>query len=265
MSVRHPSFRVLRGLLAIPLVLAGCAQQPRHHANDSFDRIDRDLQTAVDSHAGKPAASGAKATAADALLPPLAMELPKPAAAVVEPRFDLTVSNAPAAQVFMAIVSGTRYSMLLPADLAGTLSVSLKDVTVPEALEAIRELYGYDFRVSGTRVYVQPNTLQTRVFQVNYLAGRRQGMSDLRVTTSSISAAQAPGGSAAGQPAPGTSSTRLGADSSRVSTSTDNDFWADLKAALGALVGSEGGRSVVLNPSSGVIVVRGMPQDIRGV
>ena len=33
---------------------------------------------------------------------------------------------------------------------------------------------------------MQPNTVQTRVFRVNYLPGRRQGTSDIRVTSSSI-------------------------------------------------------------------------------
>ena len=83
-------------------------------------------------------------------------------AVAAEPRFDLAVSNAPAAQVFMAIVKDTRYSMLLPPDLPGKVTINLKDVTVREALEALRELYGYEYRIDGKRVYVQPQGLQTR-------------------------------------------------------------------------------------------------------
>ena len=81
-----------------------------------------------------------------ALLPPLQVEAPK-APRVSEQRFDLSVTNAPANQVFMALVSGSRYSMLLPPDLSGNITVSLKDVTVRESLDSIRDLYGYDFRV----------------------------------------------------------------------------------------------------------------------
>ena len=97
-----------------------------------------------------------------------------------EERFDLNVNNAPAAQVFMAIVSGTRYSMLVHPDIKETISVNLKSVTINEALEAVRELYGYEYKVQGTRIYVQPVTIQTRLFQVNYLAGRRVGRACLR-------------------------------------------------------------------------------------
>jgi len=63
-----------------------------------------------------------------------------------EQRFDLNVSNAPASQVFMAIASGTRYSMVVHPEVTGIVSVNLKDVTIGEALDALRELYGYEYR-----------------------------------------------------------------------------------------------------------------------
>jgi len=65
-----------------------------------------------------------------ALLPPLRAEIPKVPGAPVEPRFDLVVNSAPARQVFMSIVSGTRYSMIVNPAVGGTLSLNLKDVTV---------------------------------------------------------------------------------------------------------------------------------------
>jgi len=111
------------------------------------------------------------------------MGMPSVAGVDLEPRFDLNVSNAPAAQVFMSIVSGTRYSILLHPEVSGVISVSLKDVTVEETLSAIRELYGYEFRAEGTRIYVQPAGMQTRIFQVNYPPGQRRGTTDLRVTS----------------------------------------------------------------------------------
>src|SRR5205807_8307888 len=107
--------------------------------------------------------------------------------------------SAPARQVFMSIVSGTRYSMIVNPAVGGTLSLNLKDVTVREALEAIREVYGYEFRVDGSRIYVESAGLQTRVFQVNYLIGLRSGRSDVRVSSGAISGAAQQGG--AGAPA----------------------------------------------------------------
>jgi MSHA biogenesis protein MshL len=110
-----------------------------------------------------------------ALLPPVQMGMPSVPGIELEQRFDLAVTNAPASQVFMSIVAGTRYSMLVHPGVTGAISVNLKDVTVEEALAAIRDLYGYEYRIEGTRVLVQGAGLQTRMFKVNYLPGQRVG------------------------------------------------------------------------------------------
>ena len=60
-----------------------------------------------------------------ALLPPLRMEMPAVQGRPMDPRFDLSVNNAPAAQVFMSIVSGTRYSMLLNPEVSGTIGTGV--------------------------------------------------------------------------------------------------------------------------------------------
>lgn len=208
------------------------------------------------------------AAAENSLLMPLTVEMPQQENS--EPRFDLSVVNAPAAQVFMAIVTGTRYNMLVGPDVTGSITVNLKDVTVKEALESIRELYGYEFSVMGKRIAIQPNSLQTRVFQVNYLASRRQGATELRVTSSSIAGGgPAATGSAAtpasGQAAPvGGGNTTGNNTTSRVQTSSDTDFWKDIKSALDTIVTGDGS-SVVVNSISGVLVIRGLPGQLRSV
>ena len=199
-----------------------------------------------------------------ALLPPVQMGMPSIAGVDLEPRFDLNVSNAPAAQVFMSIVSGTRYSILLHPEVSGVISVSLKDVTVEEALSAIREQYGYDYRAEGTRIYVQPAGLQTRVFQVNYLPGQRRGITEVRVTSGAVTdtaqgAATSPGA------APTTTTSSRAQETSRVTTQTQADFWPDLRSALLAIVGTGEGRSVIVTPQSGVVVVRALPEQLRSV
>ena len=57
--------------------------------------------------------------------------------AAAQARFDLSVNNAPAAQVFMQIGSGTPYNMLVSPEVSGNISITLKDTTVLEALESI--------------------------------------------------------------------------------------------------------------------------------
>jgi MSHA biogenesis protein MshL len=246
------------------LVLGACATPPRPSGQVLDSINDVLLKSATERKA--------PATVSDnSLMPPL---MPQATVEVAEPesRFDLSVINAPATQVFMALVSGTRYSMLLPPDVGGSLTINLKDVTLHEALDTIRELYGYEYRFQGKRIFIEPNTVKSRVFKINYLASRRQGSSDLRVAGSAIasstSSASTTVASTPGQAVPAgtasTSSTRS-SDTSRVSMTTDNDFWGDLSRALTAIVGSTEGRSVVLNPSSGVVLIRALPVELRNV
>jgi MSHA biogenesis protein MshL len=201
-----------------------------------------------------------------ALLPSLTVEMPKVDGRPIEPRFDLVVNGAPANQVFMAIVSGTRYSMVVHPSIKEAISVNLKDVTVFEALDTIREMYGYEYKLQGSRILIQPIGLQTRVFQINYLMSQRKGRTEVRVTSGAISDSPGANQGAAGTPV---TSTGTGAghamESSKVTTTSENDFWADIGAALRAIVGAEGGRNVVMSPQSGVVVVRAYPAELRGV
>jgi MSHA biogenesis protein MshL len=212
-----------------------------------------------------------------ALLPPLRMEMPSVEGLPIDPRFDLSVNNAPAPQVFLSLVSGTRYSMLVNPEVAGTISVNLKDVTIGEALDSLRELYGYEYRIAGSRIFVHPAGLQTRIYRVNYLVGQRRGSSNLRVQSGSLTdtagttGAPTPSSSATPFPPSGAGGQTSGGgatrsdDSSRVSTNTLSDFWGELRSALMSIVGSSGGRNVVVTPHSGVVLVRAFPQELRSV
>jgi MSHA biogenesis protein MshL len=199
-----------------------------------------------------------------ALLPPMQLGMPSAPGLELESRFDLTVTNAPAQQVFMSIVAGTRYSMLVHPGVSGAISVNLKDVTVEEALSAIRDLYGYDYKVEGTRVFVQPAGLQTRIFQVSYLPSQRRGMTEVRVQSGAVTDTTAGPTTTAGATTTGASTSRS-LESARVRTEQASDFWVDLRTALVAIVGAEPGRSVVVSPQSGVVVVRALPGELRAV
>lgn len=252
--------RVSIGLCAGLLLLAGCAAPTARI--QTADAIRHEMNQSVQDNV-KPSRVD---EVNNALLPPLAMIMPRVGAKPLETKFDLTVNNTPANQVFMAIVSGTRYSMLLHPDVGGSVSLNLKDVTVFEALEAIREMYGYEYKLDGSRIYIQPLSLQTRLFQVNYLTALRAGSSSLSVQSTSGGTGSA--GNSANPTSPATASSGGGgAGSSNVTTTTNAkaNFWGELEASLKAIVGNENGRSVVINSMSGVIVIRAMPDEMRSV
>ena len=254
-------------LTAVAFVLAqfaGCAQVK---SKPVLPEIQNELRQATQTRTTQPLPPAVAA----ALAPRL--DLPKPAATPLEPRFDLAVNAAPAQQVFMGIASGTRYSMLLHPEVAGTLTVNLKDVTVPEALSAIRELYGYDYRIDGARIFVQPLTAQTRFYAIDYPIALRRGTSELRVISGSIADSGGKSGGASGSS--GGSSGSQQVDSSRVVTQLASDFWNEVLTSTALLIGCTpasgaapacpAGRNVVASPHSGMLAVRAPAAEHRQV
>jgi MSHA biogenesis protein MshL len=250
------------------LALAACSNQ-HSRRGEAFDRAGQEIDAAANSKANRSKGD----VLGQAMVPPLQIDQPAPAKP--EPRFNLAVNNAPVGQVLNALVSGTHYSMLFPPELSGSVSLNLKNTTVREALDTLRDVYGYDYRVQGNRIFVQPNTVQTRMFKINYLANRRVGVSDMRVTGSSPTTSN---------PVPNTTGTGTGGgtmptvpggtmgnpaqravDSARVQTTSDYDFWKELGTALNTIVGNHDGRNVIINPTSGVVLVKAAPAELKGV
>lgn len=275
---KHLSIAVLT-----TLILSGCQTAPKR---DTYNQIGAEVDSAL--NAKPPAASQADAVAS-ALLPPVAQlteQLPK-ARAVLEERFNVSFNNVPVQQFYNSIVAGTRYNMLINPEVTGNITANLKDVTLFEALEAIRELYGYDYKIDGTRIYIRPLTMQTKMFKVNYLTATRKGVSSLRVSSTSVANA---GTSSSGNNNSGNgnnsndnsgnngnnngnngdnsggSRSQSQRDAASVQTTSASDFWVELKTALDAIVDSgTDGRSVTISPQSGVIVIRAMPDALRNV
>jgi MSHA biogenesis protein MshL len=228
------------------------------------------VQTLINSPAAAAVAARNTPAPLAAVSPP---PEPLPAAAPAparpsEPRIDLIVNNAPARDVFLALGADGRFNVLVHPDLAGTVSVTLRRVTLQEALEALRDVYGYDFRVEGRRITVFPPTLQSRVFVINYLIGQRSGRSDVRVSSGAAPANGANNGSAStGGANPGSSATSGSSqpDSSQISTQTKNDLWGELGDAVRTMIGNKEGRSVIVSPQAGLLAVRALPNEMRQV
>lgn len=184
-------------------------------------------------------------------------------------RFDIQVNDAPARSFFQSLVNGTSENLMVHPDVAGRVSLSLKQVTLEQTLVAMRELYGYDFRRTAAGYLILPATVQTRLFHVNYLDLQRHGVSKTRVSSGQITQGSntqyggAGGGSEKSEDEKGRPSVDI--SGTAVSTSNDSDFWSGLETDLKMIIGSDVGHSVVINRQSGVVMVRGMPQQLRDV
>jgi len=266
-----PRLLGLAGLMAELLAFGGCASV----ATDGPTALPRTtpLQAVLQNPANEAATTPRPAApVAVAPAPAAPVAAPPVAAAPSEPRFDLIVNNAPARDVFLALAADGRYNMLTHPELAGSISVTLRRVTMREALEALRDVYGYDIKVDGRRITVYPPTMQSRVFVVNYLPTQRNGRSEVRVSSGS-STAQNSGnnnnnsGNANGNNGSNgngsNSSTQM--ESTQLTTQSHSDLWGELGDAIKTMIGTAGGRSVILSPQAGMVAVRAMPDELRQV
>jgi MSHA biogenesis protein MshL len=243
-------------VVAMPLLLAAC-HTPYGWSERTGDEMDSALTQA--RTASKPEVP---AQVSQALLPPMEIKLPEGKSQPLEPRFDLSIANAPARQVFLGLVEDTKYSVVLPPDLRGTVTLNLKGATVPEAFDVLRRAHGYEFRRDGERFYVLGREMQTRLFKVDYLNLVRKGRSDTRVSGGGIGQRTSGTGSTSSSSS-STGQSGTGFSNINVETQSQSDFWKDLQVTLAALVGTDGGRRVVVNPETGVVVVRAMPDELR--
>ncbi|MYM84533.1 pilus (MSHA type) biogenesis protein MshL [Duganella sp. FT50W] len=269
-------------LVTTALLLSGCQTAS---TRDTYDKISGEVRAA----AAKPSVVTQNEAVSAALLPPvsqLGVQLPK-ARAVLEERFNVSFNNVPVQQFYNSIVAGTRYNMLINPEVTGNITANLKDVTLFEALDAIRELYGYDYKVEGTRIYIRPLTMQTKMFKVNYLTAVRKGESSLRVNSTSVANSGNNNNNQGGgsnnnsnnngnnngnnnnrnnNNDPNNPNGQSQRDSANVATVSESDFWLELKTSLEAIVAiGKDGRSVTISPQSGVIVIRAMPDELRNV
>ncbi|HET7306368.1 MAG TPA: pilus (MSHA type) biogenesis protein MshL [Gammaproteobacteria bacterium] len=262
----------MTGRIALLLVLAGalaaCTTLPGPSARDSAHHA---LQQAATQQYKPPPPPAA---VSEALLP--TVTAPQPETAATEEHFDVAVNKVPARTFFMGLVKGTHYNMVVPPDLKGKISLRLKNVTVPGVMDIVRSEYGYEFQRHGNTFLVLPETLKTRIFQVDYLNISRKGTSQTRVTSGETT--ERPYGNQAygaygrsglygngGAPNNGNGNNNHTDVSTYIHTQTESDFWTDLKSSLTAIVGAANGRQVVVNADSGVIVVRALPAELHNV
>lgn len=253
--------------LASIFCLAACSIVSPPRDNSTLEKINTEMKRATAPR--EPSIDAVVPPAVSlSLLPPVNSKLVVPRASKkqLEQRFDLVVNDSPISQVLLGIVADTRYSIMirpkspqsttpavavpLPAasGLTDKVTINLKDITMFDALDAIREVYGYDYTIEGSRIYVQQPELQTRLYQVNYIIGQRQGVSDLKVIggasgggSSSSSGSSGSGGTSAsgGSSGSGSGSGYSSVQASALSTVAKSDIWGEVEDALRTTLGCQ--------------------------
>lgn len=186
------------------------------------------------------------------LIPPVV--LPESA----EERFDVVANKVPATAFFNSLVDGSGFNLVVHPEVSGSITLNLNNVTVREALSAVRDLYGYDFSESGYGIQILPKTLQTRIFPINYLNVRRLGRSGMRVSSGTVS----DGNADSDDNSEGVTGT---SNSSEVETSSGSEFWQELNHTLSLMVNRDEDAQVVVDAHAGLVIVRALPTTMNQI
>lgn len=194
--------------------------------------------------------------------------------------FNISVHDVNAHDFFMSLVVDTEENMVVHPDVTGAISLELKNVTVPQVLDAVQKVYGYDYSKTDIGYIIYPATLQTKIFKIDHIDLLREGSSNTRVSSGQISDGNRSNRSGSNMQANAGGQTTASnlTSGSWITTSSKTDFWDELQHSLTAivdvssignnpdeLVNQKTGSKVVINKQTGIVVVRANPTQMREV
>lgn len=207
----------------------------------------------------------------------------------VSERFNVVANNENARDFFNNLVAGTDYGVIISPQVEGQISINLPNVSISDVMEVVEEMYGYQITRRDRVFQIQPAGLQTRIFSIDYLNVSRTGNSSASITSGGASAGGAGAGGAAGGfggatggvggvtggfggatggfggaaggfggaaggiggAAGGATGGAAGGGGGQVSTTTQTDFWTDIKETLEGMLGVESTSSTANAPAAG--------------
>ncbi|ASK67810.1 pilus (MSHA type) biogenesis protein MshL [Shewanella bicestrii] len=202
-----------------------------------------------------------------------------------ERRIDVSAHDVDARVFFPSLVQGTPFSVAVHPDVQGTISLSLKGVTLSEAIQVVEDIYGYEVSREGRILRVFPAGMRTETFPLNYLYMERDGLSLTSVSSGRISDnnnsnnnnsnnnnsnnGNFGNNSNNNNSSNGNYGNNNNSDSTNgtfIRSRTKTDFWGELKETLSAIIGDTGGgRQVVVTPQAGLVTIRAYPNELRQV
>ncbi|WP_219614995.1 pilus (MSHA type) biogenesis protein MshL [Aeromonas salmonicida] len=209
----------------------------------------------------------------------LQMNRPPQAISMPEQRLRIAAHDVEAVEFFGSLFKGSRYSVAVHPGVGGLVSVELKDVTLPEVLAVVGDMYGFDVQRKGNVFHVYPAGLRTETIPVNYLMMSRRGLSRTSVSTGGVTANDNNSNNGGinsssnaeissnqnGTGISSNSSTQTTSNGTQIETGTNSDYWTDLRTSLEMLIGSGDGRAVITSPQAGLVTIRAYPKELKAV
>jgi len=186
-----------------------------------------------------------------------------------EERFDISVQDVQITSFLLGLVNSTPYNIIVSPDLTFEISLQLKDVTIPDVLYTLTQIYPIVIEKNNNLFLATSAETTTAIYNVDYLNIQRSGESKTSISGQSISSGQSSsGGQNSGNQSSGGSAAngRTGnnnvqqTNSSNVETKSETDFWKELTLSLNLIIKSEDKANIVVSPHAGLVVVRSLPK-----
>jgi MSHA type pilus biogenesis protein MshL len=180
--------------------------------------------------------------------------------------------------ILLAFSKESAYNIIIDPEMSGKVTIDLKRVTIKEALDAILTPLGWTYRIDGQFIKILRPQMETRLFTLNYIATKRSGKREIYVSTGGgLQTAGLPGQQTTGGPGARTGYSDL--------VSVDEmDLWNEIQKGLEAMIFESGevkipsekekanwtrvdekGKRLIINKSSGVIMVTDYPLNLNKI
>ena len=196
--------------------------------------------------------------------------------------FSIYARDSNIQDVLLAFSKESELNMVIDPELSGKVTIDLKRVTLKEALDAILSPMGWTYHTDGKFIKILRPQMETRLFTLNYMATKRSGKREVYVSTST-------GGGLQTSTLPG-QQTALSPGNARTGYTDlisidEMDLWKEIQKGLEAFIfGSveekevpsekekptwtrmdEKGKKLIINKSTGVIMVTDYPVNLNKV
>jgi MSHA biogenesis protein MshL len=131
-------------------------------------------------------------------------------------------------------------------------------VTLAKALEYILEPLGFTYKIEDRTIYVSKPKLETKIFNVNYIALKKIGTSNVYATPGTI------GGSSTTSGGTTTTSSSSGSQVS-IKSETESDLWKSLEENIKTLLSKDKDAKFVVNKQTMMIFVTDYPKSLKDI
>ena len=202
---------------------------------------------------------------------------------IEERRVDISARDVDARIFFASLIGDSEYSVAIHPDVTGEITLSLKQVTLAEAIRVIEDMYGYEVKLKGRVYHIYPAGMRIASFTLDYLFMNRMGGSRTTVLagnltdddddddssdddySSSSNGSSNNSGDTNNSEFSGEFTSSGLQDGTKITTITSTNYWAYLERKINTLLENKDRRDVIVSPMSGVITIRAYPNEIRVV